>query len=103
MAFHHVIKLGLLHGICNRTEDKPHDKQGDRRVQGVNQSKATSVRGCAVGIRPRSGPGQLSAPTAASGQAVKDLDSVQRWMEQSLQQQLCFLSGQAQRGQVSGA
>ena len=68
-------------------------------MQEVNEPNAKSVCGPAVEIRPRSGLGQLLALTAYYVQAVKDLGSVQRSIQQSLQQQLP-LSGQTQRGQV---
>lgn len=38
MAIHHVIKLGFLHNIQSKTENKPHNKD-NRRVQEVNEPK----------------------------------------------------------------
>lgn len=78
MTFPRVVKLGLLHSTRNGTEDKPHNKQDDRRVQGVNDPDPKSVYGCTVEIRPPSGPGQLLALAASYVQAVKDLGSIWR-------------------------
>ena len=100
MTIHHVIKLGSLHSTQSGTEDKPHNKQDTRGLQEVNQPNAKSVYRHAVEIRPRCGPGQLSALTASYVQAVKDLSSVQRSIRQSLWWQLPFLSGQ-RRGVTS--
>ena len=71
----------------------PSFPQGNRRVKDVNEPNAKSVWGRAVEIRPRSGPGQLSALTAAYVQAVKDLGSVQTSIRQSFWWKLPFLSG----------
>ena len=89
MTIQHVIKLGFLH----RTEDKPHNKD-NRRGQEVNEPNAKSVCGCTIEIRLQSGLGQLSALTASYVRALKDLNSVQKPIEQSCWKQLPFLSGQ---------
>lgn len=45
----HVVKLGFLHSTQSRREDKPHNKQANRRVQEVNEPNAKSV--CGVQLR----------------------------------------------------
>lgn len=45
MTIHHMINFGFLHSTQSRTEDKPHNKQDNRRVQEVNEPNTKSVCG----------------------------------------------------------
>ena len=82
MTIHHVLKCGFLHSLKGRTEDKPHNKQDNRRVWEVNEPNTVCGKG--VAIRLWSSPGQLLALTASDVQAGKDLGSVQGSVRQSL-------------------
>ena len=67
----HVLNLSVLHSTQSGT-------QGDSRVHAGLRAQPGSQCGCSLGTRPRSAPGQHSAPPAAAVQGPKGLGSAQR-------------------------